>query len=57
MWIATHDLDFARRCCDRYALLDAGELREQGDIEDIDSLWGDEVEPTQLELERGVHFR
>jgi len=39
MWIATHDLDFARRCCDRYALLDGGLLRAQGDIEDVDSLW------------------
>jgi cobalt/nickel transport system ATP-binding protein len=41
MWIATHDLDFARRCCDRYALLDGGVLRAQGDIEDVDSLWAE----------------
>ena len=41
MWIATHDLDFARRCCDRYALLDGGVLRAQGDIEHVDSLWAE----------------
>lgn len=30
MWIATHDLGFARGCCERFVLLERGEVRAQG---------------------------
>lgn len=40
MLIATHDLDFARRCCDRFLLLDSGTIvADVRDPEAIESRW------------------
>jgi cobalt/nickel transport system ATP-binding protein len=36
MLVATHDLDFARRCCARYVLLEDGRVRHEGqDFDDV----------------------
>lgn len=39
--LATHDLSFARQCCDRYVFLEAGEVRSQGEIGLVESIWGE----------------
>jgi cobalt/nickel transport system ATP-binding protein len=43
MLIATHDLGFARRCCQGYVLLDGGMVRQQlQTLDTLDALWPDE---------------
>jgi cobalt/nickel transport system ATP-binding protein len=43
MLIATHDLDFARCCCQGYVLLDRGVVRRQLETLDaLDALWAEE---------------
>ena len=38
--LATHDLDFARRCCSEYLLLDRGRLTSRGtDFDDVLAAW------------------